>query len=119
MITRNEALKRSQCIPEHKRESFVDWALDTGYFEPKSCLYLDGYKDGSNTHSWRADLFFVGGTESKAGVVHMLPKNELPPLDTKLSHKQIVEYGFWDWLSRHAPKLDYYILREYGSRKGA
>lgn len=60
-------------------------------------MYLDGYKDGSNSHNWNAEFFLASPL----------------PLDTKLTYKQIKEAGFIDWLGKEAPKLDYYILRDY------
>ena len=62
-------------------------------------LYLDGYKNGSQSHSWLADLFFTKGYSIQANV--------------KLTYKEIKEAGFVDWFGKETPKLDYYILRNY------
>lgn len=76
------------------------WYWRNGYFSsPKPHYYIDGYKDGSQSHSWAASLF--------------LPSQHNLTLDTKLSHKQLKEAGFVDWLGKETPKLDYYILRRY------
>lgn len=64
--------------------------------------YLDGFKGDNEVASWAADLFL----------------SRLPPENVKLTHKQLAEYGFRDWLkpSSNATKPDYFILKWYGAR---
>lgn len=105
--------------PKGRKWDTLKWYYKNNYFHIASpAFYLDGYKDGSNSHSWKADMFLLDCKRSLAKTrlnkfVTLVSKKHNLPLNAKLSHKQIKEAGFFDWLGREAPKLDYYILREY------
>lgn len=105
--------------PKGKKWGMLKWYYHNNYFHniPPS-IYLDGYKDGSNSHSWCANMFLLDCKRSIAKtrrnkIPTLVSKKHNLPFDVKLSYKQIKEAGFFDWLGKEAPKLDYYILREY------
>lgn len=85
--------------------------------------YLDGFKGDNNVASWKADLFLLKeikweATESGMFYLRLVPSDSLPPENVRLTHKQLAEYGFFDWLKTHSNpiKPDYFMLRWYGPR---
>lgn len=83
--------------------------------------YLVGFKDGYEVASWKADLFFperVEVRQTSDEKKHLVRVSCLPPENVKLTHKQLAEHGFHDWLktSANPTKPDYFVLRWYGQR---
>lgn len=60
-------------------------------------------------------MFFLGSPPTKIinGMIELIDSGTRPSMNVKLSHKEIKQHGFFEWLGKEAPKLDYYILRQY------